>query len=98
MKRLNSKYFIVTRGEEGMTIFYKDGKYKHIPTLAREVYDVTGAGDTVIAILTLCLSLNYDLEISAYLANLGAGVVVGKRGTAVVTQKELIDYGEKIKI
>ncbi|MEW5694210.1 MAG: D-glycero-beta-D-manno-heptose-7-phosphate kinase, partial [Candidatus Hydrogenedentota bacterium] len=58
MKRLNSKYFIVTRGEEGMTIFYKDGKYKHIPTLAREVYDVTGAGDTVIAILTLCLSLN----------------------------------------
>lgn len=80
---------LITRGEEGMTLFTGEG-IAHIPTVAREVYDVTGAGDTVIATLTLALAAGATPVEAAVLANHSAGVVVGKVGTAVVTMDELL--------
>lgn len=81
---------LVTRGEEGMTLFTNGGEVTHIPTTAREVYDVTGAGDTVIATLALALASGASLEEGAMLANHAAGVVVGKLGTAVLAREELL--------
>lgn len=80
---------LITRGELGMSLFDAEGAISHIPTTAREVYDVTGAGDTVIATLTLALSAGFPLLDAANLANLAAGVVVGKVGTAPVSLDEL---------
>jgi D-beta-D-heptose 7-phosphate kinase/D-beta-D-heptose 1-phosphate adenosyltransferase len=81
---------LVTRGEEGMSLFVDDGRVTHIPTVAREVYDVTGAGDTVIATLALALAAGASLEEAAVLANHAAGVVVAKVGTASLTREELL--------
>jgi rfaE bifunctional protein kinase chain/domain len=81
---------LITRGEEGMALFTDEGAVTHIPTVAREVYDVTGAGDTVIATLTLALATGASFVESAVLANYAAGVVVGKLGTATVTRQELL--------
>ena len=81
---------LITRGEEGMTLFTDEGAVTHIPAVAREVYDVTGAGDTVIATLTLALSSGASFVESAVLANHAAGVVVGKLGTATVDRRELL--------
>lgn len=81
---------LVTRGEEGMTLFTEGGEVTHIPTVAREVYDVTGAGDTVIATLALALASGASFVEAAVLANHAAGVVVGKVGTATVTRDELL--------
>ena len=72
-----------------MTLFTEDG-VTHIPTVAREVYDVTGAGDTVIATLALAIASGASLEEAAVLANHAAGVVVAKVGTASVTRDELL--------
>jgi D-beta-D-heptose 7-phosphate kinase/D-beta-D-heptose 1-phosphate adenosyltransferase len=80
---------LITRGEEGMTLFTADA-VTHIPTVAREVYDVTGAGDTVIATLTLALAAGASPVEAAVLANHAAGVVVGKVGTSVVSREELL--------
>ena len=94
-KLLNSlacKAVLITRGEEGMTLFEKGkGKVTHIPTKAKEVYDVTGAGDTVIATLAMTLAVGASYDEAARIANHAAGIVVSKLGTATVTQKELID-------
>ena len=81
---------LVTRGEEGMSLFTDDGNVTHIPTVAREVYDVTGAGDTVIATLTLALATGASFREAAVMANHAAGVVVGKLGTATVSRDELL--------
>jgi D-beta-D-heptose 7-phosphate kinase/D-beta-D-heptose 1-phosphate adenosyltransferase len=86
---LDCRAVLITRGEEGMTLF-ADGGVTHIPTVAREVYDVTGAGDTVIATLALALTAGATLAEAAVLANHAAGVVVGKVGTATVTRDELL--------
>ena len=84
------KYVIITRGKDGMAIFSKDkAKPELIPTYAREVYDVSGAGDTVISIMTLAYVSGASIKEAAILGNIGAGVVVGKRGTATVTKKEM---------
>lgn len=72
-----------------MSLFEAGRPVTHIPTSAREVYDVTGAGDTVMAILALALAAGAPLRHAAVLANHGAGVVVGKRGTATVGRAEL---------
>jgi rfaE bifunctional protein kinase chain/domain len=80
---------LITRGERGMTLFQRGGRITHIPAQAREVFDVTGAGDTVISVLTLALGCGGSLLDSAALANHAAGVVVGKLGTATVTAEEL---------
>ena len=89
LKKLQLKAVLVTRGDKGMTLFEKSGKITHIPTLAKEVYDVTGAGDTVIAAFTLSHSAGMDFRKAAEFANRAAGIVVGERGTAVVTLKEI---------
>ena len=81
---------LITRGEEGMSLFTDDGTLTNIPTVAREVYDVTGAGDTVIASLALALASGASFVEAAVLANYAAGVVVGKLGTATVTRQELL--------
>ncbi len=85
---LNLKYVLITRSERGMTLF--DGKSSHhIPTAARDVFDVTGAGDTVIAVFTACLARGDDALTAAKIANRAAGVVVGKVGTATASWNEI---------
>ena len=79
---------LVTRSEEGMTLFRADGAL-HQPTFAREVFDVSGAGDTVIGTLGLAMAAGLPLPTAMSLANAAAGIVVGKLGTAVCTQQEL---------
>lgn len=80
---------LITRGEHGMTLL-RDGKPElHLPARAREVFDVTGAGDTVISVLATALAAGADLPEAALLANLAAGIVVGKLGAAVVSVPEL---------
>ena len=81
---------LVTRGSEGMDLWQKGKGLFSIPTMAREVFDVTGAGDTVISTFTLSLIAGLSPCESAYLSNLAAGIVVGKVGTATVTRRELI--------
>lgn len=84
-----SDYLLITRGEEGMTLF--DGKeHSHIPTVAREVFDVSGAGDTVIASLTLAVAAGASILDAAILANHAAGVAVGKLGTAAASGEEIL--------
>jgi D-beta-D-heptose 7-phosphate kinase/D-beta-D-heptose 1-phosphate adenosyltransferase len=80
---------LVTRGEEGMSLFENDGGVTHIPTVAREVFDVTGAGDTVIGVFALCVAAGATLKEASALANHAAGLAVGKVGTAPVYQDEL---------
>ena len=80
---------LVTRGEEGMSLFENDGGVTHIPTVAREVFDVTGAGDTVIGVFALCVAAGATLKEASVLANHAAGIAVGKVGTAPVYQDEL---------
>jgi D-beta-D-heptose 7-phosphate kinase/D-beta-D-heptose 1-phosphate adenosyltransferase len=80
---------LVTRGAQGMSFFQLYHDAVHIPTKAREVFDVTGAGDTVIAVLGMALSVKLDQETSINLANTAAGIVVAKMGTATVSPEEL---------
>jgi D-beta-D-heptose 7-phosphate kinase/D-beta-D-heptose 1-phosphate adenosyltransferase len=81
---------VITLGSEGMYHLSRDGVAAHVPTVARAVFDVTGAGDTVIALLALGLGAGFDLADAVLLANHGAGIVVGKRGAASVTRSELL--------
>jgi D-glycero-beta-D-manno-heptose-7-phosphate kinase len=87
---LNLTALLVTRSEEGMTL-YRDGEVFNMPAQAREVFDVSGAGDTVIASLGVMLASGSDLVDAVRLANRAAGVVVGKLGTAVVERHELME-------
>ena len=80
---------LITRGPQGMSLFTHHDTPLHIPALPRVIYDVTGAGDTVVAILALLLAAGMDIASAAKLANYAAGVVVGKVGTASVTLEEL---------
>lgn len=85
---------LVTRGKDGMTLFAEHG-IVHVPTKAREVYDVSGAGDTVVGTLALALAAGAELEDAVILANYAAGIVVGKFGTATTTADELKNYIQK---
>jgi rfaE bifunctional protein kinase chain/domain len=86
-----ARHVVITRGKDGMAIFSaKSSRVRLIPTYAREVYDVSGAGDTVIAVLALALASGAELEEATVLGNLAAGVEVGKRGTATVTPEEVL--------
>jgi D-beta-D-heptose 7-phosphate kinase/D-beta-D-heptose 1-phosphate adenosyltransferase len=82
---------LITRSEAGMSLFRSDNEPLHIPTVAREVYDVTGAGDTVLAVLSLGLAAGVNLADAAGLANIAAGIVVGKLGTSTVSPAEIMD-------
>jgi D-beta-D-heptose 7-phosphate kinase/D-beta-D-heptose 1-phosphate adenosyltransferase len=88
--RLNCESVLITRGEHGMMLLEGDGEPVYVGTVAREVYDVTGAGDTVIATLAAALTAGATLTEAAMLANHAAGIVVGKLGTATVSSDELI--------
>lgn len=85
------KALLITRGEEGMSLFEKDGKTTHTSyrAMAREVFDVTGAGDTVIGVLALCLASGATFKEASAIANHAAGIVVGKVGTATISCEEL---------
>lgn len=86
---LQSRALLITRGAEGMSLFQKGTKVLHIPAVAREVFDVTGAGDTVVSLLALAMAGGIELTKAVYLANQAAGMVVSKFGTATLTIDEL---------
>lgn len=96
MTKLSCKSVLITRSEEGMSLFERDSSKKikvtHIPTVAKKVFDVTGAGDTVIATITLAHAAGASLQKAAVIANHAAGIVVGEVGTAVVTPERLITF------
>jgi len=89
IRELKVQAVLVTRGERGISLVEKGKPARHIPTEAREVYDVTGAGDTVISTLGAGLACGMDLYSATVLANLAAGIGVGKLGTSVVSREEL---------
>jgi D-beta-D-heptose 7-phosphate kinase/D-beta-D-heptose 1-phosphate adenosyltransferase len=89
LNELELQALLVTRGENGMTLLSKAEDPLHLPTHAREVFDVTGAGDTVISVLAASLAAKKSLAEATQLANIGAGIVVGKMGTATVNTDEL---------
>ena len=89
LAELDLQALLVTRGEQGMSLLSRDQEALHLPTHAREVFDVTGAGDTVISVLAASLAAKKSLAEATQLANIGAGIVVGKMGTATVSTEEL---------
>ncbi|MEI6631709.1 MAG: PfkB family carbohydrate kinase, partial [bacterium] len=91
LKYLGLESILVTLGEYGMQLFESSGRITHIPTVAQEVFDVSGAGDTVISTFTLALCSGATKLEAAHIANFAAGIVVGKVGTAVTTRKELLE-------
>jgi rfaE bifunctional protein kinase chain/domain len=90
IRYLDLESLLVTLGEHGMRLFDKNNRITHIPTVAQEVFDVSGAGDTVISCFTLALSCGATKLEAAHIANFAAGIVVGKIGTAVTNRKELL--------
>ncbi len=90
LQELELDALIVTRSEEGMSLFRKESAAVHLPTEAREVFDVSGAGDTVVAALAAAMAAEVAIEDAAKLANLAAGIVVGKLGTSTVSPDEIL--------
>ena len=90
LDRLGSRYVVVTLGERGMALFGAAGERLVVPSVARTVFDVSGAGDTVIAVLTLALSAGAPIELALQLANFAAGVVVEKLGTATASPGDVL--------
>lgn len=99
LQRLRLTALLLTQGEEGMTLFESAPRLRitHIPTTAAQVFDVTGAGDTVIAVLTAALACGAGFLDAATIANHAAGVVIGKLGTATVTPEEIITHIQHAK-
>ena len=89
LRQLNCRSVLITQGKDGMTLFEKKRAPVHIPTVARKVFDVTGAGDTVISTFCLGLAAGMDLESAAVISNFAAGIVVGEVGTSAVKGEEL---------
>ena len=89
LDRFNCEVVLITRGENGMALFERSKKPVYVPTTAREVFDVTGAGDTVIGVMALVLGTGASCAEAAVIANYAAGIVVGKVGTETVSRDEL---------
>ncbi len=89
IKKTKCRYLLITEGEKGMSLFDENGLILKQESQAKEVYDVTGAGDTVIAVLTAAISSGFDIKDAVALSNAAAGIVVGKMGTATVSLEEL---------
>jgi D-beta-D-heptose 7-phosphate kinase/D-beta-D-heptose 1-phosphate adenosyltransferase len=89
LAKLRCRSVLITQGKEGMTLFEHGGEITHIPTVARKVFDVTGAGDTVISAFCLGLAAGMDLKSAATISNFAAGIVVGEVGTSTVKAAEL---------
>ncbi len=96
LSKLESQGTLITRGEDGMTLFEQNNEITHIPTIAKEVYDVTGAGDTVVSVMALALGAKIEMKTAARLANLAAGIVVEKVGTATLSREELKERIQKM--
>lgn len=90
LNQSNVEAILITRSEHGMSLFQRNNDVTHIPAVAREVYDVTGAGDTVVSTLALSVAAGASLRDAALLANYAGGIVVGIVGTAAVHQEQLI--------
>lgn len=90
VRELGPDALLITRGSEGMSLFQKDGTYSHFPTVARQVYDVTGAGDTVICAFTLALCAGAEMDEAAHIANHAAGIVIRDLGTGTVSPQTLM--------
>ena len=88
----HAEVILITRGKDGMTLYPNKEKPIDIPTQAKEVFDVTGAGDTVVSVLAMALAIGFNYQDSAWLSNMAASIVVGKIGTAVVTLPEIDEY------
>ena len=91
LERVQSQALLVTRGPEGMSLFERSGRYTHLPTVAREVYDVTGAGDTVVGVVALALAAGANFVSACILANHAAGIVIREVGTASCSPEALMD-------
>jgi rfaE bifunctional protein kinase chain/domain len=89
IEKLECRSVLITQGKDGMTLFEKEKESTHIPTVARKVFDVTGAGDTVIGAFCLGLASGMDLKNAATISNFAAGIVVGEVGTSTVRAEEL---------
>jgi len=89
MSELELQAILITRGEHGMTLLRPNSEELHLPARAREVYDVTGAGDTVISVIASAIAAGDCLADATGIANLAAGLVVGKLGTAAISGPEL---------
>lgn len=95
LRLLDCEAVLITRGKDGLFLCLKNGDHYHLPAQAREVYDVTGAGDTVVSFFALAAFVGTDLVSAARFANLAAGIVVGKVGTAVPSKEELLEKFER---
>ncbi|ADU64848.1 rfaE bifunctional protein [Desulfurispirillum indicum S5] len=90
LTELNLDVMTITRSEEGMSLFFPQDRVEHIPTMALDVFDVTGAGDTVISVMALCCACGLDFVECGRIANAAAGVVVGKVGTSTASAEEIL--------
>jgi D-glycero-beta-D-manno-heptose-7-phosphate kinase len=90
LERVQAKAVLITRGADGMSLFEASGRVTHLPTAAREVYDVTGAGDTVVSVVALALAAGASFPDACQLANHAAGVVIREIGTATCSPEELL--------
>lgn len=90
LERMRCKYVVITRGEHGMSLFGADGTRLDVPSMARTVYDVSGAGDTAVAVLALALAAETPIQNAVRLANFAAAAVVEKLGTATASADEII--------
>ncbi len=89
-QRLEAEAVLVTRGAQGMTLFERGGRETHIPTAAREVFDVTGAGDTVVSVVALALAAGADFKTACFVSNHAAGIVIREVGTASCSPQQLL--------
>lgn len=96
LERLRCKYVVITLGERGMSLFGAEGEQVRIPSVARTVFDVSGAGDTVTAVLTLALAAGAPILSALQLANFSAGAVVEKLGTATATSDEILAFVDAV--
>jgi rfaE bifunctional protein kinase chain/domain len=95
LPRIAPSALLVTRGEDGMSLFENEKQEVHLPALVNEVADVTGAGDTVVSILAIALSIGFTLPDASQIANIAAGVAVGHAGTWAVQPAELLEAGSR---
>lgn len=90
-RKFNSSFSMITRGDRGMTVSETGKKTFHVPAISHEVFDVTGAGDTVVSLLTLSLVCGASLKEAAFLSNTAASIVIEKIGTSQVRVSELLE-------
>jgi D-beta-D-heptose 7-phosphate kinase/D-beta-D-heptose 1-phosphate adenosyltransferase len=98
LQRLGVRHILLTLGDRGMALFSADGEVARVPTVAREVYDVVGAGDTVTAYLASILAAGGSVREAAIIANIAAGIEVSKLGAVSVTAAEVIDFVDQFAV